>query len=290
MNSTFQLLRPHQWIKNLFVFAPLFFGKQLLETTPFVNTLIMTIAFCMVSGAVYCFNDIIDLELDKTSEYKRCRPLASGAVTSTTAKLMIAFCIIFAFCLLFILYIRTNNLWLFAPITIYLLFNIAYSTKLKQYAIIDIFVIAIGFVLRVVAGGEVSGVWISHWIVTMTFLLTLFFALTKRAGEIIRQDDHRTSLKGYNLTFSYIAISILASVTIVSYLLYTLDSTVIQRAGTPFLYTTTVWVIGGLLRYLQLILVNNRIENPDTIIMGDRGLILCFVGWFSCYTIFLYVA
>lgn len=290
MTSTFQLLRPRQWIKNLFVFAPLFFGKQLLETTPFVNTLIMTIVFCMASGAVYCFNDIIDLEFDKTSEYKRYRPLASGAVTLIRAKLMIAFCIIFAFCLLFILYIRTNNLWLFAPITIYLLFNIAYSTKLKQYAIIDIFVIAIGFVLRIVAGGGASGVWTSHWIVTMTFLLTLFFALTKRVGEIIRQDDHRTSLKGYNLTFSYIAISILASVTIVSYLLYTLDSTVIQHTGTPFLYTTTVWVIGGLLRYLQLILVNNQIEAPDTIIMEDSGLMLCFIGWISCYTIFLYVA
>lgn len=201
MPSTLQLLRPSQWLKNLFVFAPLFFGKHLLETTPFLNTLMMTLAFCMASSSVYCFNDIIDWEADKKHPKKRSRPLASGAVTLATAKRMIVVCLIVAYSLLFVLYSWMGKVWIFAPVTIYLLINIAYSIKLKQYAIVDIFIIAVGFVLRVVAGGFAADVWVSHWIMIMTFLLTLFLALTKRVGEIIQQDDLRASLSGYNLTF-----------------------------------------------------------------------------------------
>ena len=289
MPSTLQLLRPSQWLKNLFVFAPLFFGKHLLETTPFLNTLMMTLAFCMASSSVYCFNDIIDWEADKKHPKKRSRPLASGAVTLATAKRMIVVCLIVAYSLLFVLYSWMGKVWIFAPVTIYLLINIAYSIKLKQYAIVDIFIIAVGFVLRVVAGGFAADVWVSHWIMIMTFLLTLFLALTKRVGEIIQQDDLRASLSGYNLTFSYVSMSILASVTIVCYILYTLDDTVILHTGTPYLYTTTIWVIGGLLRYLQLIMVNRKNDAPDIMVVRDRGLAFCFLGWVSCYAIFLYL-
>lgn len=293
MSPHLQLLRPVQWAKNVFVFAPLFFGRHLLEADLFLQALAMFLVFCLVSSAVYCLNDIVDIEADKSSPLKCMRPLASGAVSLSAARWMMVVCLLLA--PMPLLTIRPDfkpqisSLNVLAPVVIYLILNIAYSLWLKHRAIIDIVCIATGFVLRVVAGGQATGIRVSHWIIIMTFLLTLFLALAKRVGEAGQGSTPRKSMAGYNTPFAYTALSVMVSVIIVCYILYTLDSEVILHIGTPWLYTTGIWVLTALLRYMQLIMVFHRKEGPTTLIFSDPFLMACAAGWLLCFAVFIYV-
>lgn len=295
------LLRPQQWLKNLFVFAPLFFGGQFFDKGCFLSTLAMTIAFCLASGAVYCLNDIVDAEFDRSNPLKNNRPVASGAVSLIEAKWIMVGCLLLSFAILIQLLSYLSSLILF-PLIFYLAINVAYSLKLKQYAIIDIVCIAVGFVLRVLAGGLVSGTWLSHWILIMTFLLTFFLAITKRVGEMWHWQDvgswigpkpkeanTRKSLEGYNLHFAYAIMAVMVSVIIVCYILYTFDTDVISRMGTPYIYVTSIWVLIGLVRYMQLIMVFHKSEGPTTIFLGDVFLLMCAVGWLLSFGVIIYV-
>lgn len=283
------ILRPLHWTKNIFVFAPLFFGHQLFEADLFLQTLGMFLGFCLVSSAVYCLNDMADLETDKATPDKCVRPLASGALSLPAVMGMMGLCLLLASAIILFLCKWTGILWLAVPVVIYLFLNIAYSLWLKHHAIIDIACIALGFVLRILAGGLTTGIQVSHWIVIMTFLLTLFLALTKRVVEIEQGASLRKSITGYNKTFAYMSLSIIAAVIIVCYILYTLDRDVFTHVGTPYLYTTVIWVLVGLLRYLQLIIVLERKEGPTTLIIGDFCLMACFICWLLCFAIFIYL-
>ncbi len=284
-----QLLRPIQWIKNLFVFAPLFFSRHLLEASLFLHALSIFLIFCLVSSSVYCLNDMVDLEADKANPQKCMRPLASGAISLLAAKCIMVICLFFASALLLFTYKWTENPQLVLPIATYLVLNIAYSLWLKNHAIVDIVCIATGFVLRVLAGGLTTGIWVSHWIIIMTFLLTLFLALAKRMSETELGNTSRKSMAGYNRPFAYAALSVMASIIIVCYILYTIDSDVILHIGTPYLYTTSIWVLAGLLRYMQLIMVFHSNEGPTTIILRDPFLIGCGVVWMLCFVVFIYM-
>lgn len=305
MNPYLRLLRSRQWVKNLFVFAPLFFGRQLFKGDSLLSTFAMTVAFCLVSSAVYCLNDIIDVEADKASPLKCDRPLASGEITPIGAVWMMAGCLLFSVAVLLALshYLFTSRLaflTLLLPLVAYLLINVAYCLKLKEYALIDVSCIALGFVLRVLAGGIASGTWVSHWILIMTFLLTFFLAVTKRAGEMMHlpqtefqpdyPDGHiRKSLRGYSIPFAYTIMAVMASVIIVCYILYTIDAIVVQRMGTPYLYATSVWVLLGLVRYMQLIMVFHKSEGPTSVFLGDAFLLFCAVGWLLSFGVIIYV-
>jgi 4-hydroxybenzoate polyprenyltransferase len=267
----------------------MFFNNQLFEPKLFLRTLVMFLLFSLASSAVYCFNDIFDIDYDRQNPLKCSRPLASGAVSLTSAMLMAAACLVLTLVLLLFLCLWTNNYWLIIPVGFYLVLNIAYTACLKHHAIVDVGCIALGFVLRVVAGGLVTSIWVSHWIIIMTFLFTLFLALAKRLGEIEQGSTLRKSMSGYNITFVYTALSLMASVIIVCYILYTLDNEVIFRFGTPYLYATSIWVLAGLLRYLQLIIVFHRKEGPTTLIFSDFCLIAYAIGWFLCFAIIIYV-
>ena len=258
MKHYIQLLRPLQWIKNAFVFAPVFFSTKLLKPEFFWPTLVVFASFCLISSAIYCFNDLRDVEADRLHPKKCKRPIASGNVSIRSGYVMMILCTIGAL-LLIPLAQSPNTPYLYIIIGGYWLMNIAYCIRLKQIAILDVTIIAIGFVMRVLAGGAATDIWISHWLVLMTFLVTLFLAFTKRNDDyrLYEQTGQkpRISITGYNKTFINEATAIIASITMVCYIMYTMSPEVIARMSTRYVYLTSGWVLAGLLRYLQNMIV-----------------------------------
>ena len=178
-------------------------------------------------------------------------------------------------------------------IAFYYLMNIAYCIKLKQIALVDVFVIAIGFVLRILVGGFATGIWISHWIVLMTFLLALFLAFAKRRDDVVIYSETgvkaRKNINRYNLEFMNQAIAIVASITMVCYIMYTVSDAVITRMKTPYLYATSIWVLAGIIRYLQLTIVDVKSGSPTKVLMKDRFVQACILGWILFFFIIIYV-
>ena len=239
-----RLLRPLQWLKNVFVFAPIFFSNNLLKPEYFWPTLVVFASFCLVSALI---------------------PIAQSP----------------------------NTPYLYIIVLGYWLMNVAYCIRLKQYAILDVSIIAIGFVMRVLAGGLTTDIWISHWLVMMTFLVTLFLAFTKRNDDyrIYEQTGTkpRVSITGYNKTFINEATAIIASVTLVCYIMYTMSPEVIQRMGTRYVYLTSGWVLAGLLRYLQNMIVFGLSGSPTKSLVKDHFIQLCILGWIASFFVIIYL-
>jgi len=242
------LLRPHQYVKNLFIFLPTFFGLKGLEL-PLIGQLIISfIAFSSVASAAYIFNDIIDIKRDQAHPIKKYRPIPAGTISLRTAKLIGTFLLLFG---LSIAYFQ-GLLVLFG---LYIGLNILYSLKLKHVPIIDVFVIAIGFVIRLYVGSEIGQVELSMWIVIMTFLLALFLAFSKRKGDIVDlQNNHvaRPVLDGYNQEFLSICMGIMAAIVVVSYIMYSTSASVIEYTQSNYVYLTSIFVLFGILRYLKI--------------------------------------
>ena len=286
------LLRPLQWLKNSFVFAPIFFSSNLLKWELFWPTLIVFMAFCLISSAIYCFNDLRDVEADRQHPKKRKRPIASGAVSVRSGYAMMIICTIGAFALL--PFSRSVNLpYLYLILVTYWLMNIAYCLWLKQLAILDVTIIAIGFVMRVLIGGLTTDIWISHWLVLMTFLVTLFLAFTKRNDDyrLYEQTGQkpRVSITGYNKTFINEATAIIASVTLVCYIMYTMSEEVITRMGTRYVYLTSGWVLAGMLRYLQNMIVFGLSGSPTKSLVKDHFIQFCVLGWIASFFVIIYL-
>ncbi len=292
MKAYIQLLRPLQWIKNGFVFAPVFFSNNLLKWEYVWPTLIVFCSFCLISSAIYCFNDLHDVEADRLHPKKQKRPIASGAVSTKAGYTLMAICTILSFAVLTFVE-SPNTPYLYIIVAAYWLMNIAYCVKLKQIAILDVTIIAIGFVMRVLIGGLTTAIWISHWLVMMTFLLTLFLALAKRNDDyrIYEQTGMkpRISITGYNQTFINEATAIIASVTMVCYIMYTMSPEVIQRWGTRYVYLTSGWVLAGLLRYLQNMIVYGLSGSPTKSMVKDRFIQLCMLGWIASFFAIIYL-
>ena len=171
--------------------------------------------------------------------------------------------------------------------------NIAYCLRLKQIAILDVSIIAIGFVMRVLIGGVTTDIWISHWLVLMTFLVTLFLAFTKRNDDFRLYEQTgqkpRISITGYNKTFINEATAIIGSVTMVSYIMYTMSPEVIERMGTRYVYLTSGWVLAGLLRYLQNMIVYGLSGSPTKSLVKDHFIQLCIIGWVASFFAIIYL-
>ena len=287
-----QLLRPLQWLKNFFVFAPIFFSNKLLEPDFFWPTLVIFASFCLISSSIYCFNDLRDVEADRQHPKKCKRPIASGAVSVKGGYAMMLVCTISAF--LLIPFARSvNTPYLYIIVAAYWLMNIAYCIKLKQFAILDVAIIAVGFVMRVLIGGLTTDIWVSHWLVMMTFLVTLFLAFTKRNDDFRLYEQTgtkpRVSITGYNKTFINEATAIIASVTMVCYIMYTMSPEVIERMGTRYVYLTSGWVLAGLLRYLQNMIVFGLSGSPTKSIVKDHFIQLCILGWIASFFAIIYL-
>lgn len=292
MREYIKLLRPLQWLKNIFVFVPIFFSNNLLKEEYWGPTFIVFASFCLISSSIYCYNDIQDAEADSQHPNKSRRPIASGAVSRKTGYFMMFLCMLGAFALLTIINSISNPI-LFAIIAGYWLMNIAYCLILKQYAIIDVLIIAIGFVLRVLIGGLATNIWISQWLVLMTFLLALFLALAKRSDDFSIYEHTgikpRMSITGYNKEFINGATAIIASVTLVCYIMYTMSPEVIERMGTRYIYLTIGWVLAGMLRYLQNMIVYGLSGSPTTLLFKDHFIQLCILGWLASFFAIIYV-
>ena len=304
MKNLIKLIRPTQWIKNLFVFGPIVFGGALLNGHAMLAGLITFVAFSFAASSIYCFNDIIDVIDDRRHPEKKERPIASGAVTVAQAYgLMLLLLVLSMACMPLLTWADwTNSSWeafspndiskVFAVILCYWLLNLAYCLKLKQYAIIDVCVVAFGFVLRLLAGGLATGIALSKWIVLMTFLITLFMSFAKRRDDVIRMEATgeapRKNTIHYNTTFINQAITITAGVTFVCYIMYTASPEVIAQFNNEYLYLTSVFVLVGLLRYIQIAVVEKKSGNPTKVILKDRFIQLVVLAWFAAFMIIIY--
>ncbi|UOE41927.1 decaprenyl-phosphate phosphoribosyltransferase [Chryseobacterium suipulveris] len=287
-----KLLRVEQWVKNLFVFAPLFFSGNILNQDLLLKSIFAFFVFSFAASAIYIINDYSDIESDRKHPEKCKRPLASGAISKPTAIVFLIGLVLLNIGLVFVgeSYFHLSY-WKFATIIVfYFLMNIAYTFKLKHVAIIDVCIIAIGFVLRVLAGGYATGIYISQWAILLTFVLALVLAIGKRRGELINaQISGRTrkALDGYNVQFADIALSISCTLAIICYLMFTLSPEVQQRFHTRVFYTV-FFVVFAFLRYLQQTLVYNRTESPTKIIYKDRYIQVTLVLWIAAFLLQIY--
>jgi 4-hydroxybenzoate polyprenyltransferase len=294
IKSVVQLLRPQQWIKNTFIFLPIFFDGKLLHIDLLLATAIVFATYCLAASGVYCFNDIFDAEADRLHPKKCLRPIASGTVSKTAAYAIMGVCFLLSILLVTISFHDEypKMLRLIGVITFYILMNIAYCVKLKQKAIVDVFIIATGFVLRIVAGGFATGIHLSQWIVLMTFLLALFLAFAKRRDDVVIYEDTgiltRKNVSRYNLAFMNQAIGIVASITMVCYIMYTVSPEVTERFHSHYVYITSVYVLAGIIRYLQVTLVDVRSGSPTKILLKDRFIQACIIGWVMTFFFVLY--
>jgi decaprenyl-phosphate phosphoribosyltransferase len=280
------LLRPHQWIKNAFVAAPLFFTPQLVSGLALIHVVLGVACFSAMASAIYILNDWRDRELDRKHPVKRLRPLASGRVAPKTAA-AVALCLAVA---------SSAAAWVWLPrgfvmvLSVYVLQNLAYNFWLKQIAILDILCIAIGFVLRIYAGGQLIGITPTVWIVACTLLLALFLAFAKRRDDLVIgvADEHRRSLAGYNLPFIDASLAIVLAALVVSYLLYTTQPDNMARLHSDKLFVTAPFVIAGVLRYLQVTLVEHRSGSPTRLVLSDRFLMLVILGWIATFALLIY--
>lgn len=292
MKKYLKLLRVEQWVKNLFVFVPLFFSGNITNLDLLTKSIFAFIIFSFAASVVYILNDYNDIEADRKHPEKRRRPLASGAISKSTAIAILIGLVIadIAFVGFAQLYFQ-QPLWKFATIiTFYVVMNLAYTFRLKHVPIIDIFIIAIGFVLRVLAGGYITGISISQWAILLTFVLALVLAIGKRRGELINAQvsgKTRKALDGYNVQFADIALSISITLAIVCYLMFTLSPEVQARFHERVFYTV-VFVVFALLRYLQQTLVYNRTESPTKIVYRDRYIQVTLLLWVATFLIQIY--
>jgi len=304
MKDILRLIRPKQWIKNTFVLIPLFFGGELLNGGLLLTGLVTMFAFCLFASSIYCYNDVVDVEADRRHPVKCRRPVASGAVSETTAYVLMVLLPVFALFLLCLPFAGLSaydgnsmglqrRLEISLVLLFYWLLNICYCTKLKQYAIVDVCIIAFGFVLRILAGGIATGVALSKWIVLMTFLLTLFLSFAKRRDDVLRMNETgeapRKNTIYYNLTFINQAITITASVTLVCYIMYTVSPEVVSQFNTGNLYLTSIFVLVGLLRYIQIAVVEKKSGDPTKVILRDRFTQVVVLLWGLTFLFLIYV-
>lgn len=278
-----RLMRPEQWTKNAICMAGFFFAywdpSQNLKghgVAPLLTAIASVILFSLVSSGIYAFNDWKDRAQDAMHPVKRNRPVASGAV-APGAALVLSFALL-AVGLGLAAAVSTS---LLVVLVGYAAIQIPYTLFLKRVPILDVFVIAFGFVLRAAAGAAAVCVRISPWLLLCTFLLALFLALCKRRQEKVtrKEDQQRPSVKGYNVEFLDSLISISAASTIVSYSLYTLSPDTIDRFGTPLLGLTIPVVIFGIFRYMHLVHVSDEGERPERVLLGDATIIWTVVTY-----------
>ncbi|CCF82440.1 decaprenyl-phosphate phosphoribosyltransferase [Nitrolancea hollandica] len=280
-----QAMRPKQWTKNTVVFAALVFNGQLLSLSALPAVIATLILFSMTSSAVYLFNDLLDIDADRHHPLKRNRPIASGRISTQTAWLAIAGLLLLVFPSAFAL--RPQ---LAAVLSVYILVMLAYTYVLKHWVIIDVFVIAAGFVLRAVAGAVVIDVPISPWLYVCTILLSLFIGFAKRRHELVLLDNnaaaHRKNLDQYSAAFLDTLIAVVAGATIMAYSLYTFSAPNLPENHA--MMATIPFVLYGTFRYLYLVHRKNGGGAPEQVLLDDLPLLGCIVLWVLVATVVLY--
>jgi 4-hydroxybenzoate polyprenyltransferase len=284
-----KLLRPNNWIKNLIIILPVFFAGKILSLgySELLNLGVTLLTFCLSSSMIYVINDINDLEKDQAHPKKSKRPIASGEVSKREAYMIVAVLAMFNLLPLFFLPIQVVYY-----IVAYILMNLFYCFGMKNFAIIDISSISLGFVFRVLAGGEASSTLTTHWIIILIFLLMFSIALAKRRDDLVLSQNsnevYRKSQSGYTIQFIDIAKTISFTVTLVAYIIYSVSNDVIERMGSNYVYITSFPVFLGIMRYIQLTVVHNKSGYPVDLLLKDKLLIAIILLWALIFSVIVY--
>ncbi len=282
-----ELIRVRQWVKNLFLVIPTFFAGTILSIDIIKTLTLGILSFSFVASGIYILNDFKDREADRIHPKKKSRPLASGAISPTSGLTISG--ILTSIGLGIAALLNENFLWF---ILLYLIINIAYTSGLKNISILDLLLVSIGFIIRIYAGGVLTNVTISHWLAIMVFLLALFLVVAKRKDDLIVQESIggqvRKASAYYNTEFVNSVITLLSATILVAYMMYTLSEEVTQRLGSEYLFTTTIFVVAGILRYLQIIFVEKRSGSPTEIFLTDKFIVLTILGWILSFYFLIY--
>lgn len=282
-----EALRPAQWVKNSFVFAALLFAERLTDHRAVIVTCLAALAFCAISSAVYLVNDVMDREEDRLHPVKCLRPIAAGSVS---LPLALGMAVLLAAAAL-------SGSWalgsgFFCVIAFYAVLNVAYSTWLKHVVLLDVFIVAAGFVLRVLGGGLAIDVRISSWLIVCTTLLALFMALCKRRHELVLMGEeggrHRAILQYYTPYFLDQLIAMITASTLMSYALYTFSADARAQFPGKHLALTIPFVIFGLFRYLFLVHQREEGGNPTRMLLTDRVLMSVVLLWAASVVLVIY--
>jgi 4-hydroxybenzoate polyprenyltransferase len=289
MKHYITLLRPKHWAKNLFLFVPLFFAGKFFELDKIGLLIGGFFAFSFLASSIYIVNDYRDIEDDKKHPEKRFRPLASGAVNKTYSLILSVLLTASGFIIAWL--VDESGKFLFIT-GIYYLMNLAYSFGLKNISIIDILILATGFVLRVKGGAQLAHVNTTEWFIIMTFLLALFMALAKRRDDIMLKlntgAEMRKSIKGYSLEFLNTLLGLFCAILIVSYINFTVTPAAHQKYGYRLFYTS-LFVIAALMRYLQITFIQNKAGSPTDVLYKDRFIQITLILWAASFFVILYL-
>ncbi len=292
--AVLKLIRVKHWVKNLFLFIPSFFAGHLFHTRELLMVGIGAVAFSLVASGVYVINDYRDRNVDKLHPRKKLRPLASGEVKPTVALLLIATLVPLG--LAIAAWMNVTFLYLLMG---YLLLNLAYSFGLKNIPILDLFIVSIGFLIRVYSGGVIAGLQITHWLSLMILLLALFLIVAKRRDDLILVKGNgrngkskgtiiRKSSQRYNLVYINSCVTLLSAVMVVAYIMYSVSPEVTERFQSDYIFVTTIFVIAGIMRYLQIVLVEKNSGSPTRIFIRDRFILSTIAGWILTFYIIIY--
>ena len=282
-----RLIRVKQWLKNIFVGLPLFFSLNFFKIDKLILCIETFFIVSFLASAVYVLNDYVDIENDKLHPIKKNRPLASGVLSTNFAFVILLFMLILGLGGSYLL-----NPRLLLPATAYLSINVLYSFRLKKIPILDVSIIGIGFVLRVIIGAIAIDVVPSHWLIVMTFLLTVFIALAKRRDDLVILEQTniivRQTANSYSKSYLEHAMSILSACLILYYILYTTNPITQEQFNSTSVLYSSFFVIVGVLRYWQIILVEQNSGSPTEIFIKDRFIQINFMGWILFLTYLIY--
>jgi len=288
LEALLETLRPQQWVKNGFVFAALIFSQSLTRWDRCREVILAALVFCLISSTAYVLNDILDAPEDRHHPTKKLRPIAAGRISATRAGIAGVLLGIVALAEAWRLDSR-----FFGIVVAYLALNALYSIVLKKIVLVDVFIVAAGFLLRVIGGGLVIRVAISPWLIVCTTLLALFVALSKRRHELVllgdHASDHRAILAKYTPYFLDQLISIVTASTVVSYALYTLSPDVQSKFPGKRLEITIPFVLFGIFRYLHLVHHDQQGGNPARVLFTDPVLLSVVLMWAASVILIIYL-
>lgn len=290
MKELTKILRLNNWIKNLIIILPVFFAGRLLNLSynEFFTLGATFIAFCFSSSMIYVINDMTDVEKDRLHPKKSKRPIASRKVSMKQSFFLVLF---LALLIVTVLFFTPNQVIYF--VVAYIIMNLVYCFGIKNIAILDVTSISLGFVFRVMAGGEASNIITTHWIIILVFLLMFSIALAKRRDDLIlsesSNDIYRKSHLGYTIQFIDIAKTISFTVTLVAYIIYSVSDDVMSRLGSNYVFITSLPVFLGIMRYIQLTIVFKNSGSPVDLLLKDKFLIVTVITWIALFISILYV-
>ncbi len=274
-----KLIRVHQWVKNLFVFVPLLFSLHLFDKDYFLTTLLAFVLFCLASSLIYVINDIIDIEADKSHPTKKKRPLPAGEISKKSAIIVVTILAV-----ILVILLPNFNVEFIYFVMGFIALNIFYSFWFKHIVILDVFSIAAGFSIRVLAGAVVIMVPISSWLILTTMFISLFLGVMKRHSELVLVEGNedapsRKVLSQYSLNFADQMATIAAAAVIICYALYSVSERTVNIFGTENLIYTTPFVVYGIFRFMYLEYISNKGDNTTKIVFTDVQLIITIFAY-----------